>query len=195
MKVLQVVEIFPLNPRSNGDGRSLVLVDTATGMLVVALLDAVDEGLLAEDVDVFIVVADVLADELELISRRLRSSVASWTQFAAGIGGGRGSTRIVPERARRANVDSSVSTCRVSTICSSMKKLEAVESETQHEKNIKSIMKWELYDDDVCCLCSQERGSFLFDGMEWCDDVCFRCRSVRDMSWSSMITAYIDIDI
>jgi hypothetical protein len=77
----QLDVMFPLNPRSKGIGRSLVLVEDATAMLAVVEAEAV------ADVDVFrVVVADELerdeAVELELLSaRRLRSSAASGTAF------------------------------------------------------------------------------------------------------------------
>jgi len=77
----QLDVMFPLNPRSKGIGRSLVLVEDATAMLAVVEAEAV------ADVDVFRVVVAVELErdeavELELLSaRRLRSSAASGTAF------------------------------------------------------------------------------------------------------------------
>lgn len=132
MKDWQLVVMFPLNPRSNGDGRSVETAWVAAAML--PLLD-VDDGTV-ELTDVLNVVA---CEELALSALLcLRSSSASGTaSWPAGAGGGLRSTRMVPDRARRANVDSSVSTSRASTICSSMKKCDADESETQQVRRMK----------------------------------------------------------
>lgn len=84
-------------------------------------LDDVDDGTI-EVTDVFNVVACEEELELSALLRLRSSSIASGTaSWPAGTGGGLRSTRMVPDRARRANVDSRGSTSRASTICSSMK--------------------------------------------------------------------------
>jgi hypothetical protein len=137
--------MFPLNPISNGTGRVLVLVVSAAAILL-EVVDAV-----ADEVEVRSVVVAVDA-ALELAPRRLRSSsmaLGKGSEFhsPAPMGGGLLSTRMVPERARRAKVDSRDSASRVSTIRSSMKKWEAEEKETQHVKNINNIKS---------CVCGAE---------------------------------------
>lgn len=128
MNAAQLAVMLLLKPISKGVGNVPTLVVSAAAMP----LD-VEVGASVEDEDDFLIVvvtftvAVVLAELDSVSERRLRSAAArTWGQtlaLASG-GGGFGSTRIVPERARRSNVDPSGSAASdrasTSTNCSSI---------------------------------------------------------------------------
>ena len=116
----------------------------------------VEVGASVDDEDDFLVDVEIIEDEdSESVSsaRRLRSAASRSSPCPLGFGGGLRSTRMVPERASRANVDPSGSEAAdrpsiscPSTNCSSIYNVgDADDSDMQHVRNMnKRKSCWEL---------------------------------------------------